>query len=225
MSADSPYYIYYARDDEEPHFVFLDYSFTCLHLSHTYLQATFTTSITLNPRKCEFHKDKIDFLGVELSANGFEMECVKIKAIQDWKPPCNVKAIREFISFCNFYHHFVKNFAKVAWPLHDLTKHNAPWEWGPQQQHTFETLKGIICASLVLIHANPDKKFHIETDALNYAYGTILSQKKKEDQKQGDCDKTRDEPSRVTDRGAWGMVLTKGRVRGKVVWTVRSNNE
>jgi len=30
--------------------------------------------ITLNPKKCEFHKEKIDFLGVELSANGFEME-------------------------------------------------------------------------------------------------------------------------------------------------------
>ena len=46
MSADSPYYIYYARDDEEPHFIFLDYSPTCSHLSHTYLQATFTTVTT-----------------------------------------------------------------------------------------------------------------------------------------------------------------------------------
>jgi len=30
MSADSLYYIYYARDDEEPHFVFIAYSFTLL---------------------------------------------------------------------------------------------------------------------------------------------------------------------------------------------------
>jgi len=29
------------------------------------------------------------------------------------------------------------------------------------------------------------------------------------------CDKTWDEPSRVTDRGAWGMALTKGRVMGE----------
>jgi len=39
--------------------------------------------ITLNPKKCEFHKEKIDFLGVELSANGFEMEQVKIDAVRD----------------------------------------------------------------------------------------------------------------------------------------------
>ena len=29
------------------------------------------------------------------------------------------------------------------------------------------------------------------------------------------CDKTWDEPSRVTDRGAQGMALTKGRVMGE----------
>jgi len=34
MSADSLYYIYYARDNKEPHFVFIDYSLTCLHLRH-----------------------------------------------------------------------------------------------------------------------------------------------------------------------------------------------
>jgi len=44
-------------------------------------------SITLNPKKCEFHKDKIDFLGVELSANGFEMEKIKVDTVKEWKPP------------------------------------------------------------------------------------------------------------------------------------------
>jgi len=140
--------------------------------------------ITLNPKKCEFHKEKIDFLGVELSANGFEMERVKIDAVRDWQPPRMVRAVREFIRFCNFYRHFVKNFAKVARPLHDLTKLNTKWEWGTRQQHAFETLKEIICASLVLIHADPDKNFRVETDASNYAYGAILSQKNKVDTKQ-----------------------------------------
>jgi len=49
--------------------------------------------ITLNPKKCEFHKEKIDFLGVELSANGFEMEQVKINTVRDWQPPQTVRAV------------------------------------------------------------------------------------------------------------------------------------
>ena len=56
----------------------------------------------------------MDFLGVELSADGFEMERIKVDAVRDWKPPRNVRAVREFIGFCNFYRRFVKNFAEIA---------------------------------------------------------------------------------------------------------------
>jgi hypothetical protein len=37
----------------------------------------------------------------------------------------------------------------------------------------------MICLSPILIHANPEQKFQMETDASNYAYGAILSQKGK----------------------------------------------
>jgi RNase H-like domain found in reverse transcriptase len=57
------------------------------------------------------------------------------------------------------------------------------WEWGMRQQHAFDTLKEIICAAPVLIHTDPEERFRVETDASNYAYGAILSQRGKEDQK------------------------------------------
>jgi RNase H-like domain found in reverse transcriptase len=71
----------------------------------------------------------------------------------------------------------------VARPLHDLTQLGAKWEWGNRQQYTFNTLKEIICSAPVLIHADPEERFRVETDASNYAYGAILSQKGKQDQK------------------------------------------
>ena len=148
-----------------------------------FLQRCRDARITLNPKKCEFHQEKVDFLGVELSANGFEMERVKVDAIRHWQPPKNVRAVREFIGFCNFYRRFVKNFAEVARPLHDLTKQDQKWEWTHRHQHAFQTLKDIICASPVLIHADPNERFRVETDASNYAYGAVLSQKSKGDQK------------------------------------------
>jgi Reverse transcriptase (RNA-dependent DNA polymerase) len=49
--------------------------------------------ITLNPKKCEFHKNKVDFLGVELSADSFEMEQVKVEAIRDWRLPKTVRGV------------------------------------------------------------------------------------------------------------------------------------
>jgi hypothetical protein len=38
-------------------------------------------------------------------------------------------------------------------------------------------LKRRICESLVLRHADPTKRFVLETDASDYAYGAVLSQK------------------------------------------------
>jgi hypothetical protein len=47
----------------------------------------------------------------------------------------------------------------------------------------FQQLKDMICSTLVLIHADPDTCFRVETDASNYAYGAVLSQKKPDNQK------------------------------------------
>jgi hypothetical protein len=131
----------------------------------------------INARKCEFHKERMGFLGVEISPKGFEMERVKIEAIQDWRPPRNVRGVREFIGFCNFYRRFIKSFSEIARPLHDLTKVGQLWQWTENEQHTFDTLKNMICESPVLIHVDPTHKFQMETDASSYAYGAILSQK------------------------------------------------
>ena len=141
------------------------------------------TGVKLNLEKCHFFQEQVDFLGVQLSAKGFEMERIKVETVKEWQPPRTVRGVREFTGFCNFYRQFVKNFAEIARPLHDLTKDNATWQWGPQEQHAFETLKAVICASPVLIHADPNERFRVETDASNYAYGAILSQIAKEDQK------------------------------------------
>jgi hypothetical protein len=46
-----------------------------------------------------------------------------------------------------------------------------------REQAAFDELKWRICESPVLRHADPTKKFILETDALDYAYGAVLSQK------------------------------------------------
>jgi Reverse transcriptase (RNA-dependent DNA polymerase) len=53
--------------------------------------------------KCEFHKEKLEFLGVEVSKDGFEMSPKKVEDVLNWKAPTKVRGVREFIRFCNFY--------------------------------------------------------------------------------------------------------------------------
>ena len=39
------------------------------------------------------------------------------------------KDSEEFLGFANCYRRFIENFAKVALPLTELTKHKIPWVW------------------------------------------------------------------------------------------------
>jgi len=130
----------------------------------------------INAKKCKWHKEKMEFLGVD-SPEGFEMEKLKVEVIQDWRPPRNIRGVREFTGFCNFYQRFIKSFSEIARPLHDLTKVGQQWKWTEVEQSAFDTLKHMVCESPVLIHADPTKKFQMEMDASSYAYGAVLSQK------------------------------------------------
>ena len=128
-------------------------------------------------KKCEFYNKEIDLLGVKVLAQGFRMEEKKVTEVQEWRPPRNVQGVQEFLSFINFYQQFIKGFAQIARPLHDLTKKDQPWTWGDTKQRAFKMLKKLVMSEPVLAHANQTKAFRMETDTLNYAYGAVLSQK------------------------------------------------
>ena len=128
-------------------------------------------------KKCEFYLPEIDLLGVKVSAQGFRMEEKKVMEVQEWRPPRNVRGVREFLGFINFYRQFIKDFAKIARPLHDLTKKDQGWAWTDKEETAFTTLKKLVTSELVLRHADQTREFRMETDVSNYAYGAVLSQK------------------------------------------------
>jgi len=41
----------------------------------------------------------------------------------------------------NYDRQFVKDFAKIARPLHEITRKEIKWEWGEKQHNVFEELK------------------------------------------------------------------------------------
>ena len=127
--------------------------------------------------KCKFHKDKVELLGVMVDGKGFGLEDKKVNNIRNWPVPTNLKTLKGFISFCNFYHQFLKNFSIIAQPLHELDKKGVPWKWGKEQQEVFNKLKELVLAEPCLAHTDLNKPFRLETDASAYAYGAALLQK------------------------------------------------
>jgi hypothetical protein len=81
----------------------------------------------LKPSKCIFEARRIEFLGVTLEQGTVTMDPVKVLGVAEWKTPKNVKDIREFLGFCNFYWHFICRFSHIAKSLNDWLKKGAHW--------------------------------------------------------------------------------------------------
>ena len=75
----------------------------------------------------------------------------------------------------NFYRRFIKNCAKIAKPLTELTK-NVPFRWTDHTEKAFQELKNAIITAPVLRTFNPEYPIVITTDASKYAIGAVLEQ-------------------------------------------------
>jgi hypothetical protein len=149
----------------------------CNHCVRHTLQCLWEAKLFCNPKKCEFHQSKIEFLGVDISRNRFKMDDKKTSVITDWQSLTSIRAVHQFIGFINFYQRWIPGFSEVTRPLHNLFQKNQPWQWTENEQTTFEILKWRVSQAPVLVHADLDAQFHMETDASNYTYGAVLSQK------------------------------------------------
>ena len=91
--------------------------------------------------KCEFIKDKVDYLGFEVSKDGIHASPEKVKAVLDWPRPQSVHDIRSFWGLASYYRKFIKGFSQLAKPLTDLTRDKAVWRWGDAEAKSFTALK------------------------------------------------------------------------------------
>ena len=85
--------------------------------------------------------------------------------------------VRSFIGLASYYRKFIRNFAGIAGPLHDLTKVGVDFVWGSEEQTAFTSLKSALAESTLL--AFPMRNggdFILDTDASGFAIGAILSQ-------------------------------------------------
>ena len=97
----------------------------------------------VKPEKCAWKVQKVNFLGVVMGQGRIEMEEDKVAGVLNWPVPKTVRDVRKFLGLANYYRRFVKDFAKLARPLNNLTRKEERWRWGEEQQKAFEQLKTV----------------------------------------------------------------------------------
>ena len=72
--------------------------------------------------KCEFFKDKIQYLGHVISKEGISVDPDKINEIIEWLVPKDVTYVRSFMGIVSYYQKFIEGFSKIANPITSLQK-------------------------------------------------------------------------------------------------------
>jgi hypothetical protein len=124
-----------------------------------------------------FHTTKVEFLGHVVTPYGIKMDVNKVKPLVERNSPSDVKDVRSFLGFDNYYK-FIRNFYMIAKPLHSLTKKGIKFEWKGEHQNAFDNVRHHIITALVLSFADLTKPFIVETDASDFALGCLLLQMK-----------------------------------------------
>ena len=131
----------------------------------------------VKPEKYVWKVREVGFLGVIIGEDRVRMEKEKVQGVIEWQVPRSMKDVQKFLGLANYYRWFVKDFARIAKPLHEMMRKEMKWSWEKRQQKTFEELKKRFTIEPVLVTPDLDKEMRVEVDTSDFAIGEVLSMK------------------------------------------------
>ena len=151
------------------------------HLEHLRLlfQRLSDYGIVINPSKCHFGQNSLEFLGHHISADGISPLPEKVQAILDFAAPTSIKKLREFLGLVNFYRRFLPHCAHALQPLTDLLSPKTtkdPLTLNDQCLSAFTAIKQSLANATILAHPSTDAPYCLAVDASNVAVGAVLQQ-------------------------------------------------
>jgi hypothetical protein len=147
---------------------------------------------TINPEKCIFGADEVEFVGHVLDAEGATFSRTKFDSVVEFIKPSNMKELRSFVGLVNYFRDHIKNHSIITQPLQVMITEGAktrmvrvpgkkPMQhiiWTPEAEASFAEIKLKINACPKLFFMDGKLPIFLHTDASDYAIGAYLFQVK-----------------------------------------------
>ncbi|GKE81761.1 putative reverse transcriptase domain-containing protein [Tanacetum coccineum] len=121
----------------------------------------------------------MQFLRNVINGNRIHVDPSKIEVVNNWKAPRTPTEVRSFLGLAGYYRRFIENFSKITKSLTILTQKSKTFDWGEEQELTFQTLKDKLCNAPVLALPDRPKDFMVYYDASGIGLGCVLMQRGK----------------------------------------------
>ena len=133
-------------------------------------------NVKLIPGKCSFVKQKVNYLGHVVTPDGVSQNPDKIRVVQEFPTPTNLKELRNFLGLANYYRRFIKGFAHTASPVNALTRKGVSFLWTKDCANAFDKLKRALVFVPVLAYPDFKEPFLLFVDASSTGIGFTLAQ-------------------------------------------------
>ena len=134
------------------------------------------TNLTAKFSKCKFFQKELIYLGHHISKKGIRPDPAKVAVIEKIQSPTDISSLRRFLGLVGYYRKFIKRFAKIAHPLHQLLQKGNMYRWNEDCQKAFEELKHRLITAPILAHPDFSKEMMLITDASTKGISAVLSQ-------------------------------------------------
>ena len=132
---------------------------------HQVLSRIKEANLKLSPSKCKLFRHSVEYLGHVVSQDGVGTESKKIEAITEWPTPRSIRDVRSFVGLCSDYRPFVRGFADIARPLHQIVALDE-FQWSDECARAFATLREALTSPPILGYPADEGIFVLDTDAV-----------------------------------------------------------
>ena len=94
--------------------------------------------------KFEFNRAALPFLFHVVGQGGVAMQPRMVQSLAEWPRLTTVTQVQWFLGLAKHYRRFISDFARISAPLSELTKKVVPFDWGGEQENTFQDLKDAV---------------------------------------------------------------------------------
>ena len=136
-------------------------------------------NITLNPEKCRFGLQAVEYVGHTIDETGLSFSTEKLNEVLAIPPPTYAKELRSFLGLASYFRDHINNLATIAKPLQDMItdyEKKRKLIWTSEAEQAFNKVKEAIrnCPKLFFMDDNAPVFLH--TDASDYGIGAYLFQ-------------------------------------------------
>ena len=135
-------------------------------------------NIKLRIDKCLWGVDRTEYLGFIVDKTGVDTKAEYIEKIMDVPEPRTRKQLQRFIGLCIYLLRFVPHMEQTLSVLSQLTHHSNPkrFAMNDKQRAAFNQMKEQIRKTDYMAHPDPEKEYHLFTDASQIGVGGMLTQ-------------------------------------------------